>query len=147
MTAPLADSNTASNPAPASFPAPAPAPTSGGTDMLTALISATVQFLLHSQVNTRKEEVAWTLNHLAQVVRQTEREMLQSDHTSLVRYTDATAASLESAAAYLHDHDLQAIIKDGERLAQERPALVAGVLLAFGIVLARFLKNTAPAKA
>ncbi len=140
MTAPPADSTA---PVPASVD-PATVPTSGGTDMLTALISATAQFLLHSQVNARKEDVAWTLNHLAQVVRQAEREMAQHDQAALMRYTDATAASLESASAYLHDHDLQAIIKDAERVAHERPALTAGVLLALGVIAARFLKNTVP---
>jgi kynurenine formamidase len=135
-----------SAPPPAASPAPPAAPTNPA-DLIPAILNTVTQMVVQSQVTTRKENLAWTLNHLAQMVRQTEREQAQGEDATLTRYTDATAAALEHAATYLHNHDLAAIGTDIQHVAREHPAVAAGVLLGVGVLLGRIFRNAAPPNA
>jgi kynurenine formamidase len=123
---------------------PPPAAPSNPADLIPAILNTVTQMVVQSQVTTRKESLAWTLNHLAQVIRQTERAQIQGADATLAHYSDATAATLEHAATYLHDHDLGAIGTDAQRVAREHPALVVGALLGMGVLLGRLMRNVAP---
>jgi len=133
-----------SAPVAAETPIPPPATPPNPADLIPAILNTVTQMVVQSQVTTRKDNLAWTLNHLAQVVRQTERGQVQGDDATLAHYSDATAATLERAATYLHEHDLAAIGTDIQHVAREHPALVVGALLGVGVLLGRIVRNTAP---
>jgi hypothetical protein len=115
-----------------------------GVDALVAIIGATMQLLLRSQIGTRKEDLAWQMNSLARSLRQGEHELTQHEQAILAGYTGAAAGQIETAARYLHEHDLNAILGDFDRLAHEQPAVVIGAMLGMGVLIGRFIKHTGP---
>lgn len=127
--------------------ASAPAAPTLGADALVAIIGATLQLLLRSQVGTRKEDLAWQMSALARSLRQTEHELEQHQQTTLAGYADASAGQIEAAARYLHEHDFNAILQDIDRLAHERPAVVMGAMLGMGVLIGRFIKHSLPTAA
>lgn len=132
---------------PASPPVGAPASPALGADALVAIIGATLQLLLRSQVGTRKEDLTWQMSAIARSLRQGERELSQHEQATLAGYAGAAAGQIETAARYLHDHDLNTILQDFDRLAHEQPAVVIGAMLGVGVVIGRFIKHTGPAPA
>jgi len=116
-----------------------------GADALVAIIGATLQLLLRSQVGTRKEDLAWQMSAIARSLRQGERELTQHQQASLAGYAGTAAGQIETAARSLHDHDFNTILTDFDRLAHERPAVVMGAMLGLGVVIGRFIKHAGPA--
>lgn len=111
-------------------------------ELLIGIIGAVIQTVLRSQVNVRKDEVAWALNNIARIVRSSEKALTQQNQGSLAHYADTAAQQLEAASGYLHGHDFQQIMHDVEQLAKERPVVFMGATLTVGLITARFLKNT-----
>ncbi len=140
MTPSPQDTVTPTSPATAS-----PAPSALGADALIAIIGATLQLLLRSQVGTRKEDLTWQMSAIARSLRQGERELTQHEQSSLAGYAGAAAGQIETAARYLHDHDFNTILADFDRLAHEQPAVVIGAMLAMGVIIGRFIKHAGPA--
>ncbi len=113
-----------------------------GPDTLIAIIGSTLQFLLSSQVNVQKEDLAWSLNHLARLMLTAEKDL--AAQPALAGYAATAATQIEAAATYVHEHDLQSVLGDVERLSKERPAVFMAVMVGVGMLIARFLKNTVP---
>ncbi|MBA3824869.1 MAG: hypothetical protein H0X24_13360 [Ktedonobacterales bacterium] len=132
---------------PMAAPTASPAAPALGADALVAIIGATLQLLLRSQIGTRKEDLTWQMSTIARSLRQGERELTQHDQASLAGYAGSAADQIETAARYLHDHDFNTILGDFDRLAHERPAVVMGAMLGIGVIIGRFIKHAGPAPA
>jgi hypothetical protein len=65
------------------------------------------------------------------------------DDADVARYTRLLAGKLDSAAAYVRQHDFQQLRHDAEDLARRHPAIFFGGLLIVGIAAGRFLKASA----
>ena len=60
------------------------------------------------------------------------------------RYTDTAARKIEDAAGYFEKKDVRSMARDLESFARRNPALFVGAAFGIGLLLARFLKSTAP---
>ena len=60
------------------------------------------------------------------------------------RYTDTAAQKIESVAGYFENKDVRAMARDLESFARRNPAIFIGAAFGLGLVVARFLKSSAP---
>ena len=59
-------------------------------------------------------------------------------------YVEAAAEQIDRASQYLADHEVADLIRDAERAVLSRPQLFLGGMFVTGLLVARFLKATAP---
>ena len=60
------------------------------------------------------------------------------------KYTDTAARKIENFAGYFETKDVRAMARDLESFARRNPAIFIGAAFGLGLLVARFLKSTAP---
>lgn len=100
-----------------------------------------VQGLLGQQ----KDQAADRLGALASALRDAGQKLNQDQGAGDVgRYADRAAGQVERLAKYLRRSDLNSLVRDTESFARRRPEVFLGGTLIAGLMLARFLKASAP---
>ena len=104
-----------------------------------------------TKIEERKGELSIGLRTLADTFRRTGIDLRATpqstpltDFTS--RYTGAAANQIEKLANYFERKNLRAMMRDTEDFARRNPAIFLGAAFGLGLVAARFLKSSPPAK-
>jgi len=95
-----------------------------------------------SLLSGKKSRAAEGLDRVSRAIRQTASNLGGEEGAGFSRYAEQAAEQIATASQYLREQDLQALLRDVERLVRRRPAAAAGGALALGFVLARFLKTS-----
>ncbi len=98
-----------------------------------------------SQFAIQKDRAAQGLVPIAQALRQTGQELRGREQATIAEYVDTAAQQVERFYAFLHEHDVNQIVGEVERLARRRPGLFLGGTFALGLLGSRFLKSSAQA--
>lgn len=96
-------------------------------------------------VGEQKDQAADRLHSLADALREAGRKLNEGQQAGdLGQYADRAARQMEKISSYLRDHDLRDFVRDTETFARRRPEVFLGGTLIAGLMLARFLKASAP---
>jgi ElaB/YqjD/DUF883 family membrane-anchored ribosome-binding protein len=96
---------------------------------------------LSEQLDRRTTEVGQQTRSLADVLRRSGTEVgTQDNGQQLQSVTSAVADRLERLGGYLEQARGDAMLRDAERFARQRPWLVAGAAAAVGLAASRLLK-------
>src|SRR6185436_13634778 len=83
------------------------------------------------------------LSGVSESIRHTAERFEQEHDPHIAHYTRLAADQIERAAAYVREHDLNQLRRDGEELARRHPAIFFGGMFVAGLAAARFLKASA----
>lgn len=100
-----------------------------------------------SQLNAQKDKATDGLGSVAQAVRQTTQNLRDQQHDTVAQYVERAADQIERLSERLKNKDITEVLDDAQRLARQQPALFIGGAFALGLVGARFLKSSSPARA
>ena len=96
-------------------------------------------------VGRQKDQAADRLGGLAGALREAAHKLQEGDQGGdFGRYADRAAQQVDRLSGYLRDNDLRGFVRDTESFARRRPDLFLGGTFIAGLVLARFLKSSAP---
>ena len=95
-------------------------------------------------VSERKDQAANRLGGLAGALRDTANKLQEDDASGFGKYADQAAEQVDRFSRYLKDNDLRGFVRDTEAVARRHPDLFLGGTFLAGLVLARFLKSSAP---
>lgn len=94
-------------------------------------------------VRLGKDRAANRLAGVSASIRQSAERFEQEHDPNIAQYTRLAAEKLERAAAYVREHDLRELRRDGEELVRRHPAIFFGGMFLAGLAAARFLKASA----
>jgi len=96
-------------------------------------------------IGQQKEQAADRLGSLASALRDAGRKLNQDQAAGDVgQYADRAAGAVERLSKYLRQSDLGSLVRDTESFARRRPEVFLGGTIIAGLMLARFLKASAP---
>ena len=96
-------------------------------------------------VGRQKDQAAERLGGLAGALREAAHKLQEGDQGGdFGRYVDRAAQQVDRLSGYLRDKDLGGFVRDTESFARRRPEVFLGGTLLAGLMLARFLKSSAP---
>lgn len=95
-------------------------------------------------VGQQRDQVVNRLGSVAGALRDAGRKLQDEDEGGFGRYADQAAQQVDKLSNYLREKDLNALVRDTETLARRRPDLFLGGTFLAGLLLARFLKASAP---
>jgi hypothetical protein len=97
-------------------------------------------------VTQQRDQVAVRLGSVAGALRDVGRKLQEEDQGGFGRYADQAAQQVDKLSNYLREKDLNlnSLVRDTETLARRRPELFLGGTFLAGLLLARFLKASAP---
>jgi len=96
-------------------------------------------------VGRQKDQAANRLGGLAGALREAAHKLQEGDQGGdFGRYADRAAQQVDRLSGYLRDNDLRGFVRDTEGFARRRPDLFLGGTFIAGLMLARFLKSSAP---
>src|SRR5215218_9095822 len=96
-------------------------------------------------VGRQKDQAANRLGGLAGALREAAHKLHEGDQGGdFGRYADRAAQQVDRLSGYLRDNDLRGFVRDTESFARRRPDLFLGGTFIAGLMLARFLKSSAP---
>jgi hypothetical protein len=90
------------------------------------------------------EQTAQRLNSLATALRQAGQQLETDDAAGFGRYAGIAADQVEKASGYLEGKDLGQLVRDTQTFARRHPDLFLGGAFVAGVMLARFIKSSAP---
>jgi hypothetical protein len=106
-------------------------------------------------VGRQKERAAQRLGTVAEALREAGRKLQDGDGgnsgsagdggQSILHLSDRAARQVDRLSGYLRDKELRDFVRDTENFARRRPELFLGGTFLAGLMLARFLKSSAPA--
>jgi hypothetical protein len=97
-------------------------------------------------IGQQKDQAADRLGSLASALRDAGRKLNQDQAAGDVgQYADRAAGQVERLSKYLRQSDLSNLVRDTESFARRRPEVFLGGTIIAGLMLARFLKASAPA--
>jgi len=97
-------------------------------------------------IGQQKDQAADRLGSLASALRDAGRKLNQDEAAGDVgQYADRAAGQVERLSKYLRQSDLTNLVRDTESFARRRPEVFLGGTIIAGLMLARFLKASAPA--
>lgn len=94
-------------------------------------------------IEQRKGSVIDSLTGVARALQSTASQLENEQQGGIARYASDAASRLEGFSESLKNKDLDAVRRDAESFARERPALFLGGCVAIGFALSRFLKASA----
>ena len=97
-------------------------------------------------VDRQKQQAAERLGGLAGALHEAGKKLEEKDTEGFGRYAHRAADQVDRASRYLREKILQSFLRDGEVWARRHPDLFLGGSLIAGVLLARFLKNSAERK-
>ena len=95
-------------------------------------------------VNRTKDQTAQRLTSLANVLRQAGQQLESEDAAGFGRYAGLAADQVEKASGYLSGKDLGELVRDTQTFARRHPDLFLGGAFLAGVLVARFIKSSAP---
>lgn len=96
-------------------------------------------------IGQQKDQAADRLGALASALRDAGRKLNQDQAAGDVgQYADRAAGQVERLSKYLRQSDLNRLVRDTESFARRRPEVFLGGTIIAGLMLARFLKASAP---
>jgi hypothetical protein len=96
-------------------------------------------------VERQKDQAAERLGGLAGALREASNKLQEGDQGgNFGQYANRAAEQVERLSGYLRDSDLRGFVRDTESFARRRPEVFLGGTLLAGLMLARFLKSSAP---
>ena len=90
------------------------------------------------------EQTAQRLNSLASALRQAGQQLETDDAAGFGRYAGLAADQVEKVSGYLEGKDLGQLVRDTQTFARRHPDLFLGGAFVAGVMLARFIKSSAP---
>lgn len=90
------------------------------------------------------EQTARRLTSLATALRQAGQQLETDDAAGFGRYAGIAADQVEKVSDYLGGKDLRELVRDTETFARRHPDLFLGGAFVAGVMLARFIKSSAP---
>jgi hypothetical protein len=90
------------------------------------------------------EQTAQRLTSLAAALRQAAQQLETDDAAGFGRYAGIAADQVEKASGYLEGKDLGQLVRDTQTFARRHPDLFLGGAFVAGVMLARFIKSSAP---
>jgi len=95
---------------------------------------------LQEQIDTRSSDVGQQMTSTASALRQTAQQLRQKEGDQQARILDQVADRVDRFGRYLTETDGNRLLHDVERIARNRPWLVAGGGTVLGFLAARFTK-------
>jgi len=95
-------------------------------------------------VNRTKDQTAQRLSSLASALREAGRTLENDDAAGFGRYAGLAADQVEKASGYLSGKDLGELVRDTQTFARRHPDLFLGGAFIAGVMVARFIKSSAP---
>jgi ElaB/YqjD/DUF883 family membrane-anchored ribosome-binding protein len=95
---------------------------------------------LKEQIDTRSSDVGQQMTSTASALRQTAQQLRQKEGDQQARILDQLADRVDRLGRYLTETDGNRLLNDVERIARNRPWLVAGGGTVLGFLAARFTK-------
>ena len=89
-------------------------------------------------------QTAQRLNSLATALRQAAQQLETDDAAGFGRYAGMAADQVQKASGYLEGKDLGELVRDTQTFARRHPDLFLGGAFVAGVMLARFIKSSAP---
>lgn len=100
------------------------------------------QVQLKSRLNSEKQHVSTSLEHIASAVQKAGQGLRESDQPLLGEYADNAARVVGNFSRYLGTTDVGNFVGDLQTVARKRPAAFIGSLFLLGLVAGRFLKSS-----
>src|SRR5688500_16871018 len=89
-------------------------------------------------------QTAQRLNSPPAALRQAARQLETDDAAGVGRYAGMAADQVQKASGYLDGKDLGQLVRDTQTFARRHPDLFLGGAFVAGVMLARFIKSSAP---
>jgi hypothetical protein len=90
------------------------------------------------------EQTVRRLGSLATALRQAGQQLETDDAAGFGRYAGMAADQVEKVSGYLDGKDLGQLVRDTQTFARRHPDLFLGGAFVAGVMLARFIKSSAP---
>lgn len=98
-----------------------------------------------SQLSTQKNRAADGLDSAVRALEGTKEQFRQNDLDFIAGYADNITDQIRQLTGYLHDKDIDDLMRDVESFARRNPAVFIGGAFLLGIAAARFLKSSSKA--
>ena len=110
----------------------------------TARVASIARDQATQMVDRTKDQTAQRLGSLASALRQAAQSLEKDDAAGFGRYAGLAADSVDKAADYVGGKDLRELVRDTQTFARRHPDLFLGGAFVAGVMLARFIKSSAP---
>jgi hypothetical protein len=97
-----------------------------------------------TQLSGQKDRAAQGLSSLVHAVRETGRQLRNSDQVGIAGYVESAADQIDDLSRHIGDKDVRELIEDAQRFARRQPAVFLGLSFGVGLLGARFLKSSRP---
>jgi ElaB/YqjD/DUF883 family membrane-anchored ribosome-binding protein len=95
---------------------------------------------VRQQIDSRSSRAGEQMTRTSSALRQTAQQLRGDEQEQQANVLDAVAERTERLGRYLNETNGEQLLRDVERMARQRPWLVAGGGAVVGLVAARFLK-------
>ncbi len=102
---------------------------------------------VRQQVRRQQARVAGGLGSIAQAFREASHQLRAQDQGAVAQYATRAAEQVDHVSAHIRDRDVRQLVGEVERFARRQPTLFVGSAFAVGLLSARFLKSSSPARA
>jgi hypothetical protein len=99
---------------------------------------------MNQELNARKDRASEVIQGIAGTVRRIGEPLHEESLQAIGAYADEAADRLERLASGIRNRDIGELADDVRGMARRHPASFAAAGFAAGIVVARFLRSTAP---
>ena len=110
----------------------------------TARVASQAREQATALVDRTKDQTAQRLGSLATALRQAGQSLEKDDAAGFGRYAGLAADQVEKVADYVGGKDLRELVRDTQTFARRHPDLFLGGAFVAGVMLARFIKSSAP---
>jgi enamine deaminase RidA (YjgF/YER057c/UK114 family) len=100
-----------------------------------------------SVLSTQKHQAAHSLSAMSDALEQAGQSMRDQNLGYAGEAMDRAASQIDRVAGYLHENDVNDIVRDFENFGRRSPTLFLGGAFALGLLAARFLKSSPPPQA
>lgn len=97
---------------------------------------------INSQLCAQKDQLAGTIEGIADAVRSTGQQLNRGEQANLTPYVTRAAEMIEGVGGYLRQNELEDIVADVESAMRRNPGVFIGAAVAIGFLTARFLKSS-----
>ncbi len=118
----------------------------GQADQQTAGILNQVRDKAASQLNEQKTRATDSLGSVAQAVRQSTQHLREQQYDTVAQFVERAADQIERFSNHLRERDLNELMSEAQRFARHQPAVFIGSSFAAGMLAARFIKASRPAR-
>jgi hypothetical protein len=120
--------------------------TGSGTEQPSSGILNQVREKAASQLNEQKARATDSLGNVAQAVRQSTHHLREQQYDTVAQFVERAADQIERFSNHLRERDLNDLVSEAQHFARQQPAVFIGSSFAAGMLAARFIKATRPAR-